>query len=88
MITEANDFIKRMLNYQFIRPVDVHDDDELKKIMYKRKIDECYSFIKYLNCRKDSLMLAEEKRAVQEIQNEIVEEYINWKRFKDGKQTN
>ena len=56
--------------------------------MYKRKIDECYSFIKYLNCRKDSLMLAEEKRAVQEIQNEIVEEYINWKRFKDGKQTN
>lgn len=87
MITEANDFIKRMLNYQFIRPVDVHDD-ELKKIMYKRKIDECYSFIKYLNCRKDSLMLAEEKRAVQEIQNEIVEEYINWKRFKDGKQTN
>lgn len=88
MITEANDFIKRMLNYQFIHPVDVHDDDELKKIMYKRKIDECYSFIKYLNCRKDSLMLAEEKRAVQEIQNEIVEEYINWKRFKDGKQTN
>lgn len=88
MITEANDFIKRMLNYQFIRPVDVHDDDELKKIMYKRKINECYSFIKYLNCRKDSLMLAEEKRAVQEIQNEIVEEYINWKMFKDGKQTN
>lgn len=88
MITEANDFIKRMLNYQFIRPVDVHDDEELKKIMYKRKIDECYSFIKYLNCRKDSLMLSEEKRAVQEIQNEIVEEYINWKRFKDGKQTN
>lgn len=35
-----------------------------------------------------SLMLSEEKRAVQEIQNEIVEEYINWKRFKDGKQTN
>lgn len=88
MITEANDFIERMLNYQFIHPVDVHDDEELKKIMYKRKIDECYSFIKYLNCRKDSLMLSEEKRAVQEIQNEIVEEYINWKRFKDGKQTN
>ena len=88
MIAEANDFIERMRNYQFIHPVDVHDDEELKKIMYKRKIDECYSFIKYLNCRKDSLMLAEEKRAVQEIQNEIVEEYINWKRFKDGKQTN
>ena len=31
MITEANDFIKRMRNYQFIRPVDVHDDDEGQK---------------------------------------------------------
>lgn len=88
MIAEANDFINRIKNYKVIHSVDVHDDEELKKIMYKRKIDECYSFIKYLNCRKDSLMLTEEKRAVQEIQNEIVEEYINWKRFKDGKQTN
>ena len=88
MIAEATDFINRIKNYKVIQPVDVQDDEELKKIMYKRKINECYSFIKYLNCRKDSLMLSEEKRAVQEIQNEIVEEYINWKRFKDGKQTN
>lgn len=88
MISEANDFIKRMRNYQFIRPVDVHDDDELKKIMYKRKINECYSFIKYLNWRKDSLKLSEEKKAIQDIQNEIVEEYRNWIRLKDGKQTN
>ena len=38
MIAEANDFIKRMRNYQFIRPVDVHDDDELKKIAWSECI--------------------------------------------------
>jgi hypothetical protein len=29
--------------------------------------------------------LSEEKKAVQDIQNEIVEEYRNWIRLKDGK---
>lgn len=78
MIIEAENFIKRIKNYEITRPIVMHDDNDFIKMLYKKKLNECYYFLKYLNWRKDSLNLDEEKQLIQEIQNQIVNDYKHW----------
>lgn len=78
MKEEVNKFIERIKNYKIVRTTDYKTDYELQKLWHKKRINECYVFLKYLTLRKDSLSLNEEYKAVSKLTKEVEQSYLTW----------
>lgn len=80
MKEEVNKFIERIKNYKIVRTTDYKTDYELQKLWHKKRINECYVFLKYLTLRKDSLSLNEEYKAVSKLTKEVEQSYLTWRK--------
>ena len=80
MKEEVSKFIDRIKNYKMIRSTDYKTEYELQKLWHKKRINECYVYLKYLTLRKDSLSLLEEYKAVSNLTKEVEQSYLNWRK--------
>lgn len=79
MLDEVNKFIERIKNYKFIRSTEYQTQYELEKQWHKKRINECYGFLKYLALRKDKLKLDDEYNAVMNLTREVEQSYLKWR---------
>ena len=79
MLDEVNKFIERIKNYKMLRTTEHKSQYELEKEWHKRRINECYGYLKYLSLRKDRLSLSAEYRAVSDLTNEVLQTYVKWR---------
>lgn len=82
MLPEVEDFIHRIKNYTVQRSVSenvLEQEKDLVELWHKRRLNECYSFLKYLSLRPDNLSLKKEVEAVTSLTREVEIGFAKWK---------
>lgn len=79
MLEEVEKFINRIKNYKIVRQSGVNEYDLLFQ-WHKKRIGECYSFLKYLSMRRDFLSLRNDYKEVEKLTREVEQNFLDWKK--------
>lgn len=78
MSPEVSKFIDRIENYKIVRKYDEISEYEIIFNLYKKRISECYAFMKYLTSRKDYWALRDDYKKVEKLTRKIEKEFLQW----------
>lgn len=79
MLEEVEKFINRIKNYKVVRQPGVNEYDLLFQ-WHKKRISECYSFLKYLSMRRDFLSIRKDYKEVEKLTREVEQNFLDWKK--------
>lgn len=78
MLEEVEKFINHIRNYKLVRKPEVTEYDTIFQ-WHKNRIKECYSFLKYLNMRRDFLSIRNDYKEIEKLTREVEQNFLEWK---------